>query len=93
MAGSAVFAVIALVSILVILQFSRNAQEYITDGQAALKAAHEATDPRIKKQNYERAERNLRAAYVKAKDNVLREQVLFMMLDHGLLGRNNQYQS
>lgn len=79
--GSAVFAVIALVSILVILQFSRDAQEYITDGQAALKAAHEATDPQIKKQNYDRAERNLRAAYVRAKDNVLREKILFMMLD------------
>ncbi len=81
LAGSAVFAVFALVSILVILQFSRDAQEYITDGQAALKAAQQATDPKVKKQNYDRAERNLRAAYVKAKENVLREEVLFMMLD------------
>ena len=44
LAGSAVFAVFALVSILVILQFSRDAQEYITDGQAALKAAQQTTD-------------------------------------------------
>jgi len=79
--GSGVFAVIAFVLILVVLRFSRDAQEYIADAQAALKAAHEATEPQVKKQNYERAERNLRAAYVKAKDNVLREEVLFMMLD------------
>jgi len=79
--GSAVFAVVALVSILVILQFSRDAQEYITDAQAALKAAHEANNPQIKKQNYDRAERNLRAAYVKAKDNILREEILYTMLD------------
>ena len=79
--GSAVFAVIAFVSILVILQFSRDSQEYIADAQAALKAAHEATDPRTKKQKYDRAERYLRGAYVKAKDNALREEVLFMMLD------------
>ena len=79
--GSAVFAVIAFVSILVILQFSRDSQEYIADAQAALKAAHETTDPRTKKQKYDRAERYLRGAYVKAKDNALREEVLFMMLD------------
>ena len=79
--GSAVFAVFALVSILVILQFSRDAQEYITDGQAALKTARETTDPRIKKLNYDRAERSLRAAYIRAKDNVLREEILFIMLD------------
>ncbi|MBN2180312.1 MAG: tetratricopeptide repeat protein [Sedimentisphaerales bacterium] len=79
--GSAVFATIALLIILVIFQLGRDPAEIIQEAQAALNDARQATEPQAKQRYYDKAERNLRAAYMKAKDNILREEVLFMMLD------------
>ncbi len=79
--GSAVFAVVALVSILVILTAKRDPEELLRDAQAALKAAHVATDERTKEQNYDRAERSFHRAYSRANNDELRLEVLFMMLD------------
>jgi len=79
--GSAVVAFLLLAAIGVILHLGQDPEEFIKDAEAAIKAAHEATDEQIKKQNYERAERSFRSAYGRAKTNSLREEVLFKMLD------------
>ncbi|MCH7559497.1 MAG: tetratricopeptide repeat protein, partial [Planctomycetes bacterium] len=64
-----------------ILNLSRDPEKFIKDAEAALKAAHQATDEQIKKQNYERAESRFRGAYARAKTNPLREEILFKMVD------------
>ncbi len=79
--GSAVFIIFALGVILVILQFNRDPQEFIKDGEASLLAAHKATDEKIKEQDYDRAERSFRSAYGRAKDDTLRQEILFRMVD------------
>ena len=79
--GSAVFAVVVLVSILVILTADRDPEKLLQDAQAALTAAHQATDEQTKEQNYNRAERNFHRAYSRADTDELRQEVLFEMLD------------
>jgi len=79
--GSAVFAVVVLVSILVILTADRDPEKLLQDAQAALTTAHQATDERTKEQNYDRAERNFHRAYSRADTDELRQKVLFEMLD------------
>ena len=79
--GSAVFIIFALGAILVIFQFNRDPQEFIKDGEAALQAAHETTDEKIKEQDYDRAERSFRSAYGRAKNDTLRQEILFKMVD------------
>ena len=79
--GSVFFVVVVLGVILTILNLSRDPEKFIKDAEAALKAAHQATDEQIKKQNYERAESRFRGAYARAKTNPLREEILFKMVD------------
>ncbi len=79
--GSAVFAVVLLVSILAILTANRDPEELIQDAQAAITAAHKATDERVKEQNFDRAERSFHRAYSRANTDELRQEVLLMMLD------------
>jgi len=79
--GSVIFVVIALVAVLAILHLSGDPEEFIKDAEAALKAAHQATDEQIKQQNYDRAQSSFRGAYVRAKTDPLREEVLFKMVD------------
>ncbi|HUU16725.1 MAG TPA: tetratricopeptide repeat protein [Sedimentisphaerales bacterium] len=79
--GSVIFVVLALVAILAILHLSRDPGEYIKDAEAALTAARQATDEQIKQQNYDRAQSSFRSAYVSAKTNPLREEILFKMVD------------
>ena len=79
--GSVIFVVIALVAIVAILRLSGDPEEFIKDAEAALKAAHQATDEQIKQQNYDRAQSSFRGAYVRAKTDPLREEVLFKMVD------------
>lgn len=79
--GSVIFIVVALVAILVILNLSRDPAEFIIDAEAALTAARQATDEQIKQQNYDRAQSSFRSAYVSAKADPLREEILFKMVD------------
>ena len=46
--GSLVFVAIVVVLILAILHFSRDPEKFIKDGDAAMKAAREATDEQVK---------------------------------------------
>jgi tetratricopeptide (TPR) repeat protein len=79
--GSAVFTIIAFVFILAIFMFKRTPEELVQDALTALNAAHESTDEQVKEQNYDRAERSFQRAYVRAKDDDLRQEILFKMLD------------
>ncbi|MHC4749101.1 MAG: hypothetical protein ACYTFW_04420, partial [Planctomycetota bacterium] len=77
--GSAVVGFLLLAAIGLILNLGQDPEESIKDAEAALTAARQATDVRIKAKNYERAERNFRSAYGRAKTDLLREEVLFKM--------------
>ncbi len=79
--GSAVFAVVLLVSIIVILTANRDPEALIRDAQAAITAAHKATDEKTREQNIDRAERSFHRAYSRADTDELRQKVLLMMLD------------
>ena len=65
--GSAVLAVVVLGVILAILRLGGDPEEFIRDGEAAVKAAREATDEQIKEQNYKTAKRSFQKAYGRAK--------------------------
>ncbi|MBN1804098.1 MAG: tetratricopeptide repeat protein [Sedimentisphaerales bacterium] len=79
--GSVIFIGFVLGAILVILKLSGDPQELIKDAEVALQAARQATDEKVRQQNYDRAESSLRGAYSKAKTNSLRKEVLFKMVD------------
>jgi len=79
--GSGVFVFLVLDAIGVILYLSRDPEPFIKDGDAAVKAAREATDERIKEQEYERAERNYAKARSLAKTDSLRIEILFKAAD------------
>ncbi len=79
--GSAVFAFLGVILILAILYKSRNPEKFIRDGDAALKAALEATDAQTKLKEYKRAERNYHKAHTQTKDDSLKIEVLFKLVD------------
>ena len=79
--GSAVFTVAVVGVILAILHFGRAPEEFIKDGEAALRAAHQATDEQIRQEHYNLAASSFRSAYSRAKNNRLREEILFKMVD------------
>ena len=81
--GSAVLIVLGLA---VIVYFAlvlglRGPETFIEDGDAAIKAAHEATDEQTKAEEYEKAERNYRRAFGLARDDSLRIKMLFKLVD------------
>ena len=79
--GSTVVVFFLLVAIWVAMRFGRGPEEYLREAEAAMKAAHEATDEKTKEENYERAVRNFQGAYGKARTDSFREEVLFRMVD------------
>jgi len=79
--GSAVVVLFLLAAIGVILHLGQDPEEFIRDAEAALQAAHDATDEQIKEQHYKRAKQSFRSAYGRAKTDSLREEVLFKMVD------------
>lgn len=79
--GSAVFTILAVLLILAILYRSRDPEKYIKDGDAAAKAALEATDKETKIQEYTRAERNYHRARSRTKDDALKIETLFKLVD------------
>ena len=82
--GSAFFVVVVVGVILAILHLGRAPEEFIKDGEAALRAAHEAADEQIKREHYEVAASSFRSAYSRAKNNQLREEILLKMVDMNL---------
>jgi len=79
--GSAVVVFLLLAAIAVVLRLGRDPKEYIRDGEAALTAAHQATDEQVKEQNYKRAIQCFRSAFGSAQTDSLREEVLFKLVD------------
>jgi tetratricopeptide (TPR) repeat protein len=79
--GSVVFVFLVLGAILLFLYLSRDPQKFIKDGDAAIKAAREATDKQIKEQEYKRAERSYYKAHILAKTDSLKIEMLFRLAD------------
>jgi tetratricopeptide (TPR) repeat protein len=79
--GSAFFLIIALSTILVLLQFKRDPKEFIKDAEAAIQVARQANDQKIKDENYDIAKRKYSSVYSRVKTNQEREQILFDMVD------------
>ena len=89
--GSAFFVIIALTSILVVLQLKRDPQEFIKDAEAAHQSARQATDQEAKDEYYEIAKRKYGSAYSRVKTNEERKQILFAMVDLFLETRDWPY--
>lgn len=68
--GLVIFVVVALGVIWAILRLGRDPQPFIDDGNAALLA-----------KDYRKAESSFRSAYARAKNDALREEILFKLLD------------
>jgi tetratricopeptide (TPR) repeat protein len=79
--GSLVLAVTAVIVILAILHFSRDPEKSIRDGDAAVKAAKEATDEQVRAEEYKRAESSYGQAAGLAKTDSLRIKALFRLVD------------
>ncbi|MHC4622894.1 MAG: tetratricopeptide repeat protein [Planctomycetota bacterium] len=79
--GSAVFAVVILLLILVILRLSQSPDKFIEYGDAALKAAREASDEDTKAEQYGAAKRNYFKANSLAKSDLAKIEILFKLAD------------
>jgi hypothetical protein len=71
--GSAVIVVLLLAVIGVVLRLGQGPEEFIKDADLALQAARQATDEKVKEQNYKRAKQSFRSAYGRIKTDSLRE--------------------
>ena len=79
--GSLVFVFLVLTAILAFLYLSRDPEKFIKDGDAALVAAHEATDAKIKEDEYKKAEHSYHKARSLAKTDSLKIEMLFKLVD------------
>jgi tetratricopeptide (TPR) repeat protein len=79
--GSTVIVILPVLVILLIFYLGQNPEEYIKDGDEALKAARAAADEQTKEENYSLAARSYRGAYSRAKTDTLRDEVLSKLLD------------
>jgi len=79
--GSLVFVFLALAVISLFLYWGRDPEPFIRDGDAAMKAADEATDEQIKEEEYKRAERSYHKARSLAKSDSLKVEMLFKLVD------------
>ncbi len=79
--GSLVFVFLALAVILLFLYWGRDPEPFIRDGDAAMKAADEATDEQIKEEEYERAERSYHKARSLEKTDSRKVEMLFKLVD------------
>ena len=84
--GSAVLILLGLALIYLIPKFALvfgliGPERFIKDGDAAIKAAHEATDEQTKAEEYKKAERNYGKARGLARDDSLRIKMLFNLVD------------
>ncbi|MHC4336425.1 MAG: tetratricopeptide repeat protein [Planctomycetota bacterium] len=79
--GSMVLGFLVIVGIAVILYFSRDPEKLIQDGDAAMKAAREATDEQTKAREYEKAESCYKEAFGLSKSEALSLEILFKLAD------------
>ena len=79
--GSGVIVLLILVAIGVIFHLSRDPEEFIKDGDAAVKMAREMTDEKIKEETYKRAERNYHKARNLEKTDSRKMEILFKLVD------------
>jgi len=79
--SSAVIAILGVILILAILYKSRDPEKFIKDADAALNAAIEATDVENKLEEYKKAEHNYHRARVRIKDDLLKIDVLYKLVD------------
>jgi tetratricopeptide (TPR) repeat protein len=79
--GSGIFVVLVLIVIAVILYLSRDPQKFIDDGDAAINAAHQATDKQIKEDEYKKAGYCYGKAHSLAKTDSLKIDMLFKLTD------------
>jgi len=79
--GSAVFVLLVLITVAAILYFSRDPQKFINDGDLALQSAREATDEKTKELQYKQAELDYRTAIGLAKNDSLKIDVFFKLVD------------
>ncbi len=79
--GSAVFAIVMVILILVILRQTQDPKKFIKEGDAAMRAANEATEASVKIQEYQRAERSYQRARARAKDESLKTDAIFKLAD------------
>ncbi|MBW8039336.1 MAG: hypothetical protein FVQ85_04995 [Planctomycetes bacterium] len=79
--GSGIFVLLFLVAIGVILHLSRDPEKFIKDGDAALMAARDVIDEQIKKETYERAERNYHKARSLVKADSRKIEILFKLVN------------
>ncbi|MCK4752488.1 MAG: tetratricopeptide repeat protein [Planctomycetes bacterium] len=79
--GSMVFVLLGLIAIGTILYLSRDPEKFIKDGDMALEAARQATDEELKEQEYKNVVRNYLKARGLAKDDELRVEMLFKLVD------------
>lgn len=79
--GSAVLAIVMVIFILLILRQTRDPRKFIKEGDAAVKAADEATDENIKMQEYQKAERIYHQARSRARSEPVKIDVLFKLVD------------
>jgi tetratricopeptide (TPR) repeat protein len=74
--GSAFFVLAAILIIGMFLYLGRDPQKFIQDGDIAIEAARQATDPNQRKDLYAEAQRNYTKAYGLAKTDELKVQIL-----------------
>ncbi|MHC4060073.1 MAG: tetratricopeptide repeat protein, partial [Planctomycetota bacterium] len=79
--GSFVFLLLAVAAIGVMLYLSRDPKKSIREGDTAIKAAREATDPERKEDEYKRAERYYHEARGLAKTDSQTIEALFRLVD------------
>ncbi|MHC4653809.1 MAG: tetratricopeptide repeat protein [Planctomycetota bacterium] len=79
--GSGIFILFLLVAIVAILYLSRDPEKFIKDGDAAIIAARETADEKIKEEKYKRAERNYHKARSLAKTDSRKIEILSKLVD------------
>jgi len=79
--GSAVLAIIMVISILLILRQTRDPEKFIKEGDAARKVAAGAADKDVKMREYQRAEHNYHKARAQAKSDSVKIDILFKLAD------------
>jgi tetratricopeptide (TPR) repeat protein len=79
--GSVVFVLAAVLIIGLFLYLSRDPQKFIQDGNAAVEAARQATDPNQREELFKEAGRNYTKAYGLAKTDELKVEILYRAID------------
>lgn len=79
--GSLFLAIVALAVIWLFLNWTKDPEPFIKDGNAELKIAEEATDEQTKAEHYAKAAQNYHRARSRAKSDSLKVELLFKLVD------------